>query len=332
MAVELFSPALLARVPAGFFGAVLGIGGLANGWRVAQKVWGMPGVVADGLAVLAVTVWAVVACLWGAKWLFARNAALAEANSPITGGFVGLVPFATMVAGLAMLGTVPPIGKAMMVLGMVGQIAFVPWFVGRSWMGGRPSEATTPILYLPAVGGSFLVGMCAGALGSPDGAAMAFGIGLASWVGLEAVVLHRLMTGPELPPPLRPTLGIHLAVPSVACLSYLAATEGAPGLPGYMAIGYALLQGLVLSRLVRWTTAQPFGAHWWAFSFGVAALPLAALRLIERGIGGTIVPTLAPVLFTVANLVIAGLAVQSVRLIVAGRYLPQPPGGAVAKS
>ncbi len=332
MAVELFSPALLARVPAGFFGAVLGIGGLANGWRVAQKVWGMPSVVADGLAILAVTVWVVVASLWGAKWLFAREAARAETCSPITGGFGGLVPFATMVAGLAVLGTSAPIGKAMMVLGVIGQIAFVPWFVGRLWMGGRPSEATTPILYLPAVGGSFLVGMCAGTLGSPDGAALAFGIGLASWVGLEAVVLYRLMTGPELPPPLRPTLGIHLAVPSVACLSYLAATDGAPGLPGYMLIGYALLQGLVLIRLARWATAQPFGAHWWAFSFGVAALPLAALRLIERGIGGTIVPTLAPVLFVVANLVIAGLAALSIRSIAAGRYVPQPPGAAAVKN
>lgn len=326
MAVDLFTPAVLARVPASFFGAVLGLGGLANGWRAASRVWGLPGAIADGLALLAVAVWAVVAMLWGAKWLLARGAAKAEMLAPVTGGFGGLVPFSTMVAGLAVVGTVPALGQAMMILGIVGQILFVPWFVGRLWTGGRPAEASTPILYLPAVGGSFLVGMCSGALGAADGAAIAFGIGLASWVGLEAVVLHRLMTGPELPPPLRPTLGIHLAVPSVACLSLLAATDGAPGLPGFMLFGYALLQGVVMIRLALWTTTSPFGAHWWAFSFGVAALPLASLRLIERGIGGAIVPTAAPALFFLANLIIAGLAVQSLRAIVAGRYLPPAPG------
>lgn len=326
MAVDLFSPAVLARVPAGFFGAVLGLGGLANGWRAASRVWGLPAVIADALALTAVAVWAVVAVLWGAKWLRAREAAKTEMLSPVTGGFGGLVPFATMVAGLAVAGTVPALGQAMMILGILGQIVFVPWFVGRLWTGGRPAEASTPILYLPAVGGSFLVGMCSGALGAADGAAIAFGIGLASWIGLEAVLLQRLLTGPTLPPPLRPTLGIHLAAPPVACLSYLAATEGAPGLPGAMLLGYGLLQSLVMIRLVRWTTASGFGAHWWAFSFGVAAMPLAALRLIERGIGGAIVPSVAPVLFLLANLIIAGLTVQSLRAILAGRYLPPAPG------
>jgi tellurite resistance protein len=42
-----------------------------------------------------------------------------------------------------------------------------------------------------------------------------FGVGMLSRLAIESMLLHRLHTVGELPPPLRPTLGIQLA-PSAA--------------------------------------------------------------------------------------------------------------------
>ena len=43
-------PPFVARIPTAFFGAVLGLGGLANGWRVAGRLWGVPGWIGDAVA------------------------------------------------------------------------------------------------------------------------------------------------------------------------------------------------------------------------------------------------------------------------------------------
>jgi tellurite resistance protein len=60
---------------------------------------------------------------------------------------------------------------------------------------------------------------------------------------------------------------------------------------------------------------------YWAFSFGVAALPTMALRMVERGATGP-VEWAAPVLFIAANVIIAILAVKTLGLLVRGKLIP----------
>lgn len=315
---------LPARIPAAWFGMVLGLGGIANGWRVATRIWAVPEVVADVAALIAFAVWAGLAALHAAKWIGARAAARGEACDPIGGGFVGLVPFATMIAGLAMVAVVAPIGRVMLIAGVIGQIGYGSWFLARIVRGGRAVEATTPVLYLPTVGGGFVAAMALATLGAGDAAKLCFGAGLVSWLVLEAVVVRRLVEGPSLAPPLRPSFGILLAAPAVGCLAELAVTSGPPDLAAFGLFGYGLLQALMLVWTVRWTTEQPFAANWWGFSFGVAALPLAGLRLVERGAAG-FVEAAAPLLFAAGNAIVLALVVATVRLAVAGRLLPPPP-------
>jgi tellurite resistance protein len=68
---------------------------------------------------------------------------------------------------------------------------------------------------------------------------------------------------------------------------------------------------------------QPFGASYWAFSFGVTSLAGAALRMIQRGDAGPVL-VLAPLLFAVANVTIAVLAVGTIRQWARGRLLSAP--------
>lgn len=53
-----------------------------------------------------------------------------------------------------------------------------------------------------------------------------FGVGIFSWLNLESVILQGLRTIGALPNPIRPSIGIQLAPPLVACEAYLFVNGG----------------------------------------------------------------------------------------------------------
>jgi tellurite resistance protein len=61
-------------------------------------------------------------------------------------------------------------------------------------------------------------------------------------------------------------------------------------------------------------------ATYWAFTLGIAALSLASLRLVERGMTG-MMQELALLLFMGANIAIGSIALGTVRLLLRGKLL-----------
>ena len=320
----------LPIVPAAFFGIVLGLAGLGNCWRAASQVWPVPAAVGEGLTALAALVWAVVAVLYGLKWIFARQEALAEARHAVQCCFIGLSGVATM---LVAIGAVPYsriAAATLFAIGAMVTLAFAFWRTGLLWRGERDHAATTPVLYLPTVAGGFVTATAAAALGYPDWGQLAFGGALFSWLAIESVLLHRLYTAPTLPPALRPTLGIQLAPPAVGAVAYLSVNGGAPDLVAHALLGYAILQAVLLLRLLPWIMQAPFSAAFWAFTFGATALPTAAIRMAAHGDTGP-AAQLAPYLFAAANLTVCAIALGTLVLMVRRRLLPQAAPVAVPK-
>jgi len=308
------------RVPAAFFGMVLGLAGLDTAWRTAAGLWQLPVAVGESVMAIAVATWVVVAALYVAKWVRAREAALAEWRHPVQGGFVGLAPTTTMLVALAVHPYHDKAARALFALGAAGQVAFAVWRTGGLWAGGRDARATTPVLYLPTVAGGFVLATAAGTLGYASLAALAFGAGLFSWLALESVILHRLLVHEALAVPLLPTLGIQLAPPVVGCVAYLGLTTGPPDRVAFALLGYGLLQALVLVRLAPRIRTQPFASSYWAATFGVTAIATAALRMTARGADD--LAWLAAGLFVAANVVTVGIAGGTVILAARGRLLP----------
>jgi tellurite resistance protein len=268
-----------------------------------------------------VTVWAAWLALYAARWLNDRDAVLTEARDPTSSFFTSLAPVATMIASVGLAPHWPGAAWAMALVGLVGVTLFAAWGAGTLWMGDRAVEATTPILYMPTVGGGFVAAITCATFGMKDLGLLYFGAGLLSWLALESVVLNRMILR-TLPVPLRASLGLHLAPPAVACVAYLAATDGPPYRLAQILFGYALFHALVMVRLVPWLRMQPFSPATWAYTFGVSALPLAALRLTERGLEGPN-GSLAIPLFIVANLFIGWTAIRTIVLSHQGKL---PPG------
>ncbi|BDL37734.1 dicarboxylate transporter/tellurite-resistance protein TehA [Methylorubrum sp. GM97] len=302
---------------------VLGLCGLGNGWRAAARLGLAPAWIGEALSLLGVAVWAAWLALYASRWLNDRKTVLFEARDPTSSFFASLAPVATMIASVGLAPHWPDVAWVMALAGLAGATLSAVWGVGGLWMGDRAFEATTPILYMPTVGGGFVAAITCAAFGMKEVGLLFFGAGLLSWLTLESVVIHRLILQ-TLPVPLRASLGLHLAPPAVACVAYLAVTDGPPDQLAQILFGYALLHALVMVRLVPWLRQQPFSPAAWAYTFGVSALPLAALRLTERGLEGPSASLAVP-LFVTANLIIGWIALRTLGLLLRGKLLPVRP-------
>jgi len=320
-----FLAEIVGNMPASYFGIVLGLAGLGNAWRGAERTWQLPKFIAEWIYLFAGVVWAVLVALYILKALLASEKLAAEAVHPVHCCFIGLAGVATMlVAG----GLVPHARTSAAILFGIGfgfTLCFAVWRTGGLWQGERHPATTTAVLYLPTVAGSFVSASVASALGYPDWGQLAFGAGLFSWLALESVLLHRLLTGPTKAVELRPTLGIQLAPASVGAVGYIAVNGGAPDVFAHALIGYALLQLLVLARLSSWIAKAGAVTGLWAFSFGLTAIAAAPAYLVARGDVGAMAVLGAP-LFVLANLFIVGLAVMTLSLLISGKMFvsPQP--------
>lgn len=305
-------------IPASFFGMVLGLSGLGACWRLAAQVWRLPGAIGEAIIILAVAVWAILVLLYAMKWALARDDVLKEAAHPVQCCFIGLVGVATMLAALGLLPYAGPAAIVLFTAGSLYTLVFAIWRMGGLWQGDRPDTTNTPVLYLPAVAGSFVTTAGLGAIGHAEWGQYFFGAGLFTWLGIESVLLHRFFNAAPLPPAMRPTLGIQLAPAPVGAVAYLSITQGPPDVFAHALIGYGILQALILLRLSRWIAEEGFTPGYWAFTFGATALAAAPLRLIARGDDGAIV-ALAPVLFMAANIIVVLVAAATVRRLVAGK-------------
>jgi len=314
------SAPVAAHVPAAFFGIVLGLGGLANAWRAAHAVWRLPAMFGEALFACAALAWALLTALYARKWIVAPDQAREEANHPVQCCFIGLVGVATLLIAQGALPYSHALAVLLFLAGATFALSFGLWRTGLLWRGGREPGTSTPILYLPIVAAGFIGGATAAALGWADWGQLAFGAAFFSWLAIESVLLHRLYTGPIMPPSLRPVLGIQLAPPAVGAVCYIA-IGGTSDLVAHALLGYALLQALLLLRLAPWIVEQPFAASYWAFSFGATALAGAAVRLSQAQ-GRAAIATIAPVLFVGANLLVAGVALGTLYLLARGRLLP----------
>lgn len=315
---------IATRTPVAVFGIVLGIAGLGGAWRAAHTVWGLPTAIGEAIMAIASVVWLALMILYGTKWWFTRETAAAECRHPIQSCFVAFVPMATMLIAVSARPYAEEAAFCLFLLGAGSSLMFAIYHAGQLSTGGRDPAAVTPALVLPVVGFCYVSAIGAGAFGNLGLGQILFGAGLLAWLPIEAAVRFRLYKAAEMPPPLRPTLGILLAPPAVGAVAFLSTSVGPPDRIGAFLIGYALLQVLLLIRLLPWIAKQPFAASWWAFGFGIDALAIAPLLFIQQGGTGPLV-SLAPVLFVFANLAIGALAVGTLVLMAQGRFLPARP-------
>jgi len=299
----------LPAIPAAFFGAVLGLSGLGQAWRVAQGLWGLPGMVGEGILAVAAVVWAVLWLLYLRRLVVERAAVWAEMQHPVQGGTPALLAVSTLLMALAALPYSRTLAWVLTAVGLGWNLSYSLWHTGQLWQGGRQPQDTVPTLYLPTVAGNFTSAAALGALGHADWGWLFLGIGVFSWWSLEPLFVQRFWQTPGLPPPQRATLGIQFAPALVCAMAWLLLAPGATEPWLLMLWGYGLFQLALGLRLWRWLGQQPYSAAYWAYTFGISAGTVATLKLAQSGVGAA--QALAVPVFVGANLFIGTLALRS---------------------
>ncbi|WP_082074681.1 dicarboxylate transporter/tellurite-resistance protein TehA [Martelella endophytica] len=312
---------LAAATPASFFGMVLGLGGLANAWRVAERIFPLPGFISEAIFALGAAVWAALMLLYGTKILTSLTAFRQEASHPIMCCYIGLTGVATMLIAGGLLPYSYAAAAVVYLCGFAMTAIFGVWRTGELWKGERDPAQNTAVLYLPTVAGSFVTATVASALGYPDWGQFAFGSGFFAWLAMESVILHRLLTAPTTAKAIRPTLGIHLAPAPVGAVAYIAVSGGAPDILVHAMIGYGILQLAILARLAGWFRESGPVAGFWGFTFGATSIAVAPLELMAHGDNGA-VSVIAIAMFIMANILVGGLTLMTLWLLFSGRLYP----------
>ena len=310
------------NLPAGYFGMVLGTIGMGFAWRYASTIWPLSHAIGDGLVIMAIVMWALLALAFIVRAVRFPYSVWLEMRHPIASSFVSLFPATTMLVAIGVTPWLRPLALALFIIGVVLQLSYAAWQTAGLWRGEHPADATTPGLYLPTVANNFISAMACGALGFNDAGLVFLGAGVISWITLEPAIVQRLRSGGALSMPLRTSLGIQLAPALVACNGWLSVNGGHADVFAKMLFGYGLLQLLFMLRLMPWYLRQAFNASFWSFSFGISALATTALHLGQAKADGFFHHLALP-LFIFSNLVIGLLLLRTGLLLVSGKLLLQ---------
>lgn len=141
----------LPRIPAAFFGIVLGVVGLGNSWRVAAAIWPVPASVGETISLFGFATWLVLILLYAAKWFIAPKEVTSELEHPIQCCFVGLIGVATMLAGLAILPYSRIATEVLALAGVAITLLFLLWRTGVVGVIRQPTRRSFICRLLPAL-------------------------------------------------------------------------------------------------------------------------------------------------------------------------------------
>jgi tellurite resistance protein len=309
----------LARFPVGLFAVCVGLFALAGTLRRAGALdlpWAVS--VSDVVAAVAGALLVLLSTLYVAKAVRFGGAVKAEANHPLGSSMVALLPLAYLLA-------VTYYGQAGQTVWLVPTLAAIAAhgylsyrLVARLTTGTKGQVATTPALYLAPVGGGLVGAMAMAGLGYTGWAAILLGVGVASWALLEMRVLNTMFEGP-LPLPMRPTIGLEMAPPTVATLAAAVIWTELPAQVLLIGLGVSLVSVMAVLARYKWWREVPFATGFWAFAFPISAFSSDIILAVQRG-GWP--PAVGWAALALAIGVVALLVFKTLQLAVRGKLIP----------
>ncbi|WP_193139175.1 MULTISPECIES: SLAC1 anion channel family protein [unclassified Meridianimarinicoccus] len=312
-----------ARWPIGLFPAVMGLFGLSLAVQASLAAMGASPALSWPFVLLGLAGLMVAVGGYGRKFLRHRAAVVADWNTPLNLVFFPAIAIATMLAGTALVPLLPGLARWIWILGAVAQ-AGLSLGVLSAWTGQREFQLAqvSPAWFIPAVG-NIVAPIGGGQLGFEMISWVFMAAGLAFWLMLLPLVFLRLLTLGPPPAPLRPTLAILVAPPSVGAAAWMSVT-GTVDTVAVILLGMGLSFALLVAVRMPIYLKQPFGLPHWGLTFPWAALAAACIR-----IGSSLeVPALVwlgnGLTLALAGL-IAWLLVQTGRAFRDGRLFAVPP-------
>jgi tellurite resistance protein len=303
----------LRHFPISIFSVVMGLAGFAIAVQRAETILGLPAGAGNGLGWAAAGVFVLLTAIYVAKLLRFRDEVANELAHPIKLSFFPAISIGLILLAVALHPASARLSLALLVLGATLQLALTLFVLAR-WIGQTTFEIqhSNPSWFIPVVG-NILVPIAAVDHGLVEIAWFFFSVGLVFWLVLQTIVFNRMIFHHPLPAKLVPTLFILMAPPAVGFVAYV---KLAGGLNGFARVLFytALFTGLLLLALYRKFVGLKFFLSWWAYSFPLAALTIAAMLMYQLTALG-LFAALAWALLAVLGAVIALLLARTLKAI-----------------
>jgi tellurite resistance protein len=247
--------------------------------------------------------------LYATKLARATEAARAEFLDPGQSSFLGTITISFTLLAAAALPWSRAVAEPLWIIGTALQAILVVLVFGN-WI-ARPMslDHVHPGWFILMVG--IVVGVPVGvALGHVDISWACLALGCLSAVLLYPLILFRLFFHDPLPPPLRPTLFVLIAPPALIFLAYINLIGGALDAFGLILFFAGVFFTAVVLSLPRLFLGLTFAVSWWAYTFPLDAMTIAALRYHEHA-GHPASAVLALALLALTSLIVVLVAVRS---------------------
>jgi tellurite resistance protein len=213
--------ARLIHFPVSAFAVVMGLGGLAIAWQQAEAILRLPFQLSPGLLYFATLMFAVLAVLYGLKWVNHGEAVRQEWAHPVKMNFIPTFSIALLLLADGWLSVDPNYSLWLWIAGSGVQLLLTLYIVSW-WVHHNQFEIAhlNPAWFIPVVG-NILVPI-AGVHHAPlEVSWFFFSIGLLFWPILLAIIFYRVIFHGSLPERFLPTLFILIAPPAVGFNSYI---------------------------------------------------------------------------------------------------------------
>lgn len=303
----------LAHFPITFFGATMGVFGLALAMRaggfeaLSQTIMGM-----------GTLIFVVLLGFYIAKAIRFPEGVVAEWNHPVRLSFFPAANISLLLLSLLLQKIAPDVSAVLWMIGAAIQ-AVLTVVIVSAWISHRVfgPAILSPAWFIPAVA-NVIVPLGGAHLGYLQVSWYFFAVGLLFWVILVSLVFNRLIFHDPLPGKLRPTMVILIAPPSVAFLAWSGMTGGQIDAFAQILINLAIFFAAVVAVQMPALLRLPFAMSFWALSFPLAALTTALFRFSAIS-GSDLHYTAALVLLVLLAGVIVVLGARTVRAIAAGQ-------------
>ena len=299
------------NLPVNLFAAVMGLSGLAMGWRFAHTAFGVSRVVSDAIGVFSIFVFVVLAVGYVAKLLKHTAAVKAEFNHPIAGNFFGTIAIALLLQSAVLGDYNSTLSQVVWVTGTVATLLLALHVVSRLLGGNSHPSHAVPAWIIPGVAALDIVvtGNHMPMAWAGEVLLLSMAVGSVLALVMFTMIVSRLIHHDPLAGAMTPSLMILVAPFEVGFTAYTNLTGEVDKFAGLL-FYFGLFVFVVLAPKV-FRRSVPFGAAWWAISFPLAAMVNAALKY------ASVHPTWPLKLLAGGSLVLltAGLLVLTVRTV-----------------
>ncbi len=273
------TPSRLRNFPVSWFAMIMGLAGFSIAWRLAEDALGFPAL-SGYFCALSVGVFVVLAVAYLVKYLRYRDAVIEEFRHPIKMSFVATFSVALVLLAAALLDLAPALSRYVWVFGASLHL-LVTLYVIATWLSASTFQIQhmNPAWFIPVVG-NIIVPIAGVHHASVEISWFFFSVGVVFWLVLMTIIFYRVIFHDPLPGKLLPTLFILIAPPAIGFVAYIALT-GQLDIFGRVLYYVGLFLTLLLVTQIHRFARLPFALSWWAYSFPLAAITSASVRMYQ---------------------------------------------------